>query len=185
MGFLVLLTIYLFNYRALDASRAILRTLDASLSWEQRLDYFDKTIDSFPQLANYPRIVMFNRLTRNWGSLNPQEAGAALSAVDREGRKGIAKEPEEWRLYLSLASLYHRAVPSDPGYRQRAKLLVEEAAELAPARIEVVQMQVQQHLMDSDYGAALGVIDRYLQKSPEASRYLQGLRDQVVKASGG
>ena len=185
MGFLVLLTIYLFNYRALEASRNILLTIDASLSWEERLVHFDRTVDGFPQLANYPRIVMFNQLTRQWDKLNPQEAEAALGAVDREGRKGIAREPEEWRLYLSLASLYHRAVQSDLGYRDRARSLIAAAAVLAPARIEVVQMQVQQHLIDSDYDAALGIIDRYLEKSPAAARHLKGLRDQVVKASGG
>ena len=183
-GILVALTIYQFNYRAFESSSSILRLLDSSLSWQQRLDKFDQTVDSFPQLANYPRIVMFNQLTRNWGSLNPQEAGAALAAVDREGRKGIASEPEEWRLYLSVASLYHRAAPADQGYVDRARSLVEEATELAPVRIETVQMQVQQHVVERNYAAALGIIDGYLEKTPNAARYLQGLRDQVVKASG-
>ena len=64
-GILVALTIYQINYRALDSSSTILRLLDSSLSWQQRLDKFDQTVDSFPQLANYPRIVMFNQLTRS------------------------------------------------------------------------------------------------------------------------
>ena len=83
-----------------------------------------------------------------------------------------------------MASLYHRAAPGDQGYVERARALVEEAAELAPVRIETVQMQVQQHVVERDYAAALGIIDGYLEKTPEAARYLKGLRDQVVSASG-
>ena len=181
---LVALTIFVVNYRAFDASTTLLEMLDGSSTWDERLEKFDRTVDTFPQLANYPRIVMFNQLNRSWRDLTPEEATAALTASTQEGLAGIKTEPEEWRIYLSLASIYHQAAATHPGSVESAKQLVDHAATLAPARIEVVQMQVQQSVLENDHAAALAVIDAYLEKSPEAARYLQGMRDQVVAASG-
>lgn len=182
---LIAITIFFVNYRAFDASTTLLEMLDGSSTWDERLEKFDRTVDTFPQLANYPRIVMFNQLNKSWRNLTPEEATAALTVSTREGLAGIDSEPEEWRIYLSLASIYHQAVATHPGSLESARQLVDHAARLSPARIEVVQMQVQQSVLENDHAAALSMIDAYLEKSPEAARYLQGMRDQVVAASGG
>ena len=184
VGALVSLTVYFVNYRPYDGARSFLGTLDPSVGLEEKLELFDKSIGAFPPLANYLRIIMFNDLTRSWGNLTAEQAQAALVVAAREGLKARTGEPEEWRVYLPLAALYHRAAPRDGTLMQHARELVDEASRLSPERIEVRQMVVRQYMVEQNYEGALREIDSYLQKSPGAARHFQALRQQVVALSG-
>ena len=176
---LVSVAIHFVNYRPYSGSRTILATLNPSITWEERLDLFDRSIDAFPPLANYPRIVMFDQLTNNWDRLNVEEAKQALEVVNREGLDGIKSEPQEWRLYLPLASLYRKAASLDAGYMARARALVEAAVTLAPQRIEVNVHLVIQRMAEKDYEGARSAIDEYLDRNPRAARRFEVLRVQT------
>ena len=183
-GILVSVAIYVFNVRAYNGARAMLGSMDASLTWEQKIGEFERSIDAFPALANYPRRIMFEQLARNWGNLNEQEVQVALDAAEREGHRAITSEPEEWRLYLSLGGLYQNAASMDPVYLGRAASLVADAAQLAPERIEVNQFLVRQRMVEGDFEGARLVIEDYLRKSPEAAPHFAPLKRQIDNITG-
>ena len=180
---LILLTVFFLNYRALDASQTYLETVNQTRSWGQRLESFQRTVNLFPQLANYPRAAMFTQLDRNWHNLTPDEASQALAIATNEGMIGIDAEPEEWRIYLTLASVYQAATATHSGTVASARELIEKATVLAPNRMEIIQMQAFQNMIEGDPPAALEVLDTYVNENPGASRFFKELRAQIVKAS--
>ena len=189
---LAVLAVYYFNVRAYNGATTILKTIQTQTSWYDRLEYFEGSIDSAPPLANYPRIVMFNQLTRNWSDLDEGQAAAALETAAREGDRGIEKEPQEWRLYLALAGLYHRASSSGPSYLPQPKEfyvsksrdLIQEAERLAPERIEVHQLLVRQDIMEKNYEAARNRIAEYLARNSKAERHFEALRSEIDRVAG-
>ena len=180
-GIFILVTIFFLNYRALVASQIYLETVNHTRSWGQRLDSFQRTVDMFPQLANYPRAAMFTQLDRNWHNLTTEEASKALNIATKEGAIGIKAEPQEWRIYLALASVYQAAATTHTGTVERARDLVDKGTALAPTRLETIQMQAFQHVMEDNPAAALTVIDTYVSENPHASRFFTNLRDQIIK----
>ena len=177
------LAIYVINVRAYSGAATVLKTLDRSMSWEQRLDVFEDSITAFPALANYPRIVMFNQLSNNFGSLTQKEAILALQAAEREGRDALEAEPQEWRIHVGLASLYHKAAAIDPEYIKKARGLVEEASRLAPERLETVRLVVLQHMAERDYEGAQATIDEYVKRNAAAAPHFQGLSTAIDNAA--
>jgi hypothetical protein len=183
-GLVVLLAIYFVSYRPYHGATAVLGTIERSISWEERLDRFERTVNAFEPLANYPRIIMFNQISNNWGTMSQEEAIAALEAVDREGRDALKAEPEEWRIYVALVSVYHRAASLDPVYAARARSLVDAAVRLAPERVETQQALVRQFMVEKDYEGARETIDRYVEKSPRAEVHFADLRNSIDSAAG-
>ena len=148
IGALVLLAIYALNYRAYDAARTLLDANNTDLGWEKRVEVLDKGIDAFPPLANDPRVMMFNGLTRNLHRMSDQEVMAAVATVDREGRDALKSEPRQFRIYVSLASFYQNVARDRPIYIEQAKFHVDKAKELAPERIETQQLLTIQQLLE-------------------------------------
>ena len=177
-------SIYLVNYRALDGSMKMQQTFNRSITWGERLELFQQSIAAFPGLANYPRNFLFISLTNEWNDLEPQELNAALQVADREGSEAQRTEPEEWRVYLPLAAFYQRVGLSSPPYLDLAGALVATSGELAPERIEVVQMGVQQNLLTRNHDAAQELIDDYLKKEPVATVHFRALQNQLDAIRG-
>ena len=175
--------VYFINYRSYDGAATVLESLNQEISWEERLKVFERSIDAFPPLANYPRIVMFNQLTNNFGSLTPKEAILALQATQRELRRGRESEPEEWRIYLAVASLYHKAIPLNPIYATAARQLVDEAKRLAPNRLETIRILVAQHLAEKDFEGAHAAIDEYVKGDSSTAMLFVGLRRTIDAAA--
>ena len=175
--------IYFFSFRPYQGSTLILGTVNREISWTERLGFFGDSIDAFPALGNYPRLVMFNQLTTNWHTLTPQEAATALAIAEQQGREAMKGEPQEWRIHATLASLYHRAASSDPAYLEKAGELVDQVAELAPERLETQRLKARQRMLEKDFDGALESIDTFVGMYPEAARHLNGLRDEISKAA--
>ena len=181
-GAVVIMAVIVFNASPYLASRAIIDALNPFLPWEQRFDHFERSFTISPQLANYPRVELFTRLANAWDDLTDEEVSRALSIVEREGAAGTAAEPEEWRLQLYLGRVYQIARSWNPEYLGRARRLVERSGELAPERIEVVQMQVIQNMLEGNHDVAMETIEAYLERNPKGSRHLEGLRRQIIQA---
>ena len=182
IGVLVLLAISAINLGPYLGATTILETLYPQKTWEERIDIFERTMDVFPGLANYPRIVMFNQLSNNWQALNEREARAALDAAVRAEQDALRSEPQEWRIHVSASVLYQLGASLDPAYLERARSLLEEARELAPERIEVHQVMVRQYILEGDYDGAYAAIDSYLSRNPQAASYFEGFRREIDAA---
>ena len=170
----------LLNYGPYKGARTVIQTVGQSITWQERLDIFDEAIAAFPPLANYPRIVMFNQLSSNWSALSDEEKKAALEVVQREGLEGMRSEPEEWRIYATLAGVYQSAAFTNPFHVETARSLVDAVAELAPERLNTLRLVVRQYIIEEDFAGAAEVLDAYIEKYPEAAAHLQDIQDEIA-----
>ena len=135
------------NYRIYEAAKAVVQAENpVPMTLGQRFDLYIRSIDYFEPLANYPRLIMFNRIYHGWKGLGDQGKMAAMALVDIEAQQAIASEPEGWRLYVALSRVYHRASDLSPTYRDRANLYLEAASLLAPRTLEVALIRSQQEI---------------------------------------
>ena len=181
-GALVIMAVIVFNAGPYLASRSIIDALNPFLTWEQKLDHFERSFAISPQLANYPRVELFTRLARSWEDLTDEEAGRALLIAEREGTIAAIAEPEDWRVPLYLGRLYQVARSVNPEYLGLARGLVGRSAELAPERIEVIQMQVIQNMLEGNLEVAMEMIEAYLERNPSGGPHLDGMKRQIVQA---
>ena len=144
---LVPLSIYAVNYRPFVAAIAVVQTDNAG-TWDEARDRFERSIDSFPPLANYPRRFLFEAVARNWDGLSEEQAQGAISLVEEEGRRALEAEPRGWMQYVRLTNVYQKASSIDPRYLERARQYLDKAAELAPETLQVALLQEQQQRLE-------------------------------------
>ncbi len=149
-----------------------------------KVEAFERAVDAFPPLGNYPRITMFGRAASELQSLSREEALAVIASVEQALADGLSKEPEEWRIHIGAASVYHAGRLLDPGYLARAGELLREANELAPGRYESVRGVAIQHMLESDFEGARAVIDAYLAEYAEAERHFRDILEQMEPDDG-
>jgi hypothetical protein len=143
------LGIYLSNYRPYNAALAIVQTTGSGITWEERFGYYEESIDSFPQLANYPRLILLGQLTDNWANVvGSNQVARALAIADAEGRNALRSEPEGWRMYVALARFYQAASTIDREHVKLARSYLRTARELAPEVPEVVFVTLRQRLIE-------------------------------------
>ena len=135
VGVLLLLTLYFANIRLYVASTAIVHTVDPSITWAARRGYFRQSIDYFPALANYPRIILFAQTFEDWKNITPDDARKTMAMVEVETEAAIQGEPQSWRIYANLARLYQEASSLDPGYQRQAAFYFNRASILAPGMV--------------------------------------------------
>ena len=184
VGVLTLLALISFNLGPIVGARSISLALNPNLTWDERIDLFEKSFSSFPPLANYPRVEMFTRVAAAWGNLSQDEKQRAIRVAVTQGQLGVESEPEDWRIHLTLARLYQLASPHNPAFLADASSLVERASVLAPERIETVQMQVMQYVTEGKLDVAQETIDSYLERNPTGAVYFEGLRRQIGQVAG-
>ena len=136
--------VYLMNVRVYNAASEVVLTAQRGITWQQRLDHFKESIDTFPPLGNYPRIALFAALADNWGTLSEAEAIIALDMVDRLALDIIETEPDWWRAYVDIARVYQSAAVIDPEHAETARTYVEIATALAPETRKVVSVRARQ-----------------------------------------
>ena len=150
LAVLVGMTVYMGNVRvyqaAIEANSAVVRQ---GPTWSQRLDHFERSMDLFPPLANYPRQYMLTSLNSSWDAL--PSAGVVARAMDMVDRAAVeieASEPEWWAAYVNLAAVYQNAASLDPSYAEVARGYVETAEKLAPETPGVVVIKARQEKLE-------------------------------------
>ena len=181
VGLGIVAAVFLLNVRPLTASSQAVDAVDQGLSWEQRFEAFEDSIEAFPPLANYPRMMMFRAIGLEWNTLRGDEVSTALQVVATHGPMGAAMEPEEWRLLSGMAIIYQQASEVNEGFLVEARELVERAVALAPSRVEVRLLLIAQHIIEGDPESALHLIEGYEADAPEAIHRYESLREQVER----
>ncbi len=179
------LVLYYASYRPYHGAATVLNTTVPTITWQERFRLFDESIDSFNQLANYPRLVLFQQLKDNWHVLPLSDAQAALGIVKKEAEAALKAEPREWRIYVTLAYLYQRASSLDPSLLQQGRAHIETARELAPERVEVFQAMAIQQVAEGDLEGASNTIDQYLELSPESDFYFNEIKALIALRTPG
>lgn len=134
----------LANHSIYSSAGAIIRmdAADAANSPDQLRDALQRATD-FTPLANSPRLLLFEKVTERWEVLRARsrvKAERLLALVNVEAVAALEDEPENWRIYVSLAKLYRMVSASAPEYENAARRYLEKSMELAPHRKEVLEI---------------------------------------------
>ena len=144
---LVATSVVQLNYRPFQAAREIVQIANMD-DWSGVAAQFDKSIDTFRPLANYPRFIFITTVAGNWGALTEDERVAAIKMAERVAEDAFDAEPELWRVYAALGALYQTASEDDPAYLERARLNVAKAVELAPETALVLAVEERQRTVE-------------------------------------
>ena len=144
---LVAASIFLLNYRPFQAAKEIVQIGNRD-TWTGVVAQFDKSIDTFRPLANYPRFIYVTTLARNWGGLTEDEQIAGIQMAERVAEDAFDAEPESWRVYAALGTLYLTASEDDSAYLEPARLNVAKAVELAPETALVLALEARQRTVE-------------------------------------
>ena len=161
--------------------------LSGNRTGEERFAAYDKAVSSAPELSNYTVRLFIGALLDNWESLSEDERTTAIELVRRDAREGLRRVPKDWQLHLMMAQLYNRASDRNPELVSLSRIHTDAADGIAPGRLEVLQLKVQQHIYEGDRPAAITLLDRYLEragpyleKDSRAYRRLTELRDALL-----
>ena len=130
-----------YNGRQYVAAAAVFQAHDTSAPWAVQVAHYEWAADSFPGLANYPRIYLISQATWNVGAFRGAELEQVAALVQAAGQEGLTAEPENWRLQIELARFYQTAAARNPEYLQVASHHVAEAVRLAPNPHDTVNIQ--------------------------------------------
>ena len=145
----VLLALSLWFVKPFEAAIAVVRTTNPTISWTQRFAFFQKSIDDFPALGNYPRMMLLSQVSTNFQRMSQQDLIEALEIIEREGEEALKGEPESWRMEVSLARFYQKASQQiDAEYLDLARMHLDAAIRLAPRTLDVVEVLKDQEFLE-------------------------------------
>ena len=139
--------------------------LSGSRTGEERFALYQGAVSAAPGLANKTVTRFINVLFDYWDSLSDAERERALYIAERDVRAGVARDPHDWQLHAILARLLNRASQGSPALVAKSRLHTDRVAELAPGRIETLQLRVEQYIFEDRHDEALKLIDDYLERS--------------------
>ncbi len=180
-GAAMLVLAYFAVIGPLAGSRAADAALAESRSGTERLQSLRDSIDAAPWLAVYPLRFTLTGLNAAWAGLTGQERQAMFQVAMNEGEASLDGEPREWRLHLVLARVYQRASPDDATTMALAREHTDRALEVAPGRVEVLELRAAQLFHEGDAEAALEVIDGYMERNTEQLDENPRIRRRLVE----
>ena len=75
--------IYSFNIKTYNASSNLLTAQNPVLTWNERVEIYDNSIDEFPYLANYPRVELLNQMLLYWQYIEDNDIEFILKTADK------------------------------------------------------------------------------------------------------
>ena len=132
----VLLSVYWLNLRPFSASQNTMHILLENYSWQDRIGFYEKAIELSPGLSNYTHILFLKSALSDWDSMRPETRRNVKTVVENETVKGLLLEPDNWRLYYSLARFYQIATLTDLSLLPRADHYTDMTSKLAPKTLE-------------------------------------------------
>ena len=164
---------YSFNIKAYNAASNLLTAQNPGITWNERVEIYDQVINEFPYLANYPRVELLNQMLKYWQFIDDNDIEFILKTADEYVKEGMINQPEDWRLLVSLGSLYQKAsARGDSSYLDKSAQITQRALTRAPTRIETTQLLILQHAFKKDYTSSKKVIAEYVRDNPAGEEHL-------------
>ena len=165
---LLIFSVLLLNWNAFQGSQGVVTSLQSGLSWDERISFLGDSIESFPPLANSLRRFEIELLSTNWEQLSAEDRELAIQEVDRLSEKAKEVEPEQWQIFASTAFFYQTVASSASDSDEfasrlaRARMELDRAVELAPGRLEVRIVWVNQLSLEKRWIEADARLCEYL-----------------------
>ena len=169
-------SLYLLNYRPLDASRTFVGAFAEGRPLSERLELAPSSFDTFPPLAGYPRRLWFEQLGSLWDSFAPGEKRLAAPVVTREVPRALEAAPGDPLLLKAAIRLLQKVDPTRQG-AETLDPLADRLLALAPQRVSTFQVLANQELLKADYRGALRVIEEYEAEAPWTAPYFIGYKE--------
>lgn len=179
LAVLTVFSVYTFNFRAYNAAKAF---PVQSQSLDDFVSRAEKSFQEFPPLATLSRQFLFDTFAEHWRSVGSSGDRVLFNQLEEEGREAIRSEPQNPRVYLSLARLYQRASEVSPEFPKRAQELIEDAQTLAPGMVSVQEAQLRQIALVEGYPEAVNELYRSIQAAPESASALSTVRRDLESA---
>ena len=120
----------LINQAVYSAASSIKEATDPLNSPSESIHLVKQAITKFEPLANIPRRILFSNAPHLWTKLrlrNAAEAARLLRFINSEAAAALAKEPENRRIYSSLAETYKIIAAYNREYEDVARWYSERA----------------------------------------------------------
>ena len=139
-----------FSYKAYSSASTILEVNRGVRGIDEVIRTVDRSINFFPPLANYPRLILINNVSSIWGALPDEQKMTLLARAELEAQEATASEPENWRIFMMVAKMYQEIIPRMDGFEQldTARRYLDRAIMLAPERKEVLIIKQQIEYME-------------------------------------
>ena len=141
---LAITSLTLFNARSYSAAAATVVAIRETASWSDRIENYRLSIDEFPGLANYPRLLLASDAIDRMLKMTDEEFQLTVDLVAAQVAVGLEAEPQNWRLEATTAAFYQVAARRDRSYLEAARQHVDRSVELAPRTREVATVLEQQ-----------------------------------------
>ena len=151
-----------------------------------RFAAYRRALEVSPELANETTRRFLNVVIDHWESLPAAQRRDVLEFAPDDVSDGLSREPMKWQLNVAIAQIYNQASNEEPGLVAIARQYTDAAEAIAPERIEVFQLKVQQLVYEGKSGEAIELIDEYivryepqLEKDSRVYRHLEKLRNGI------
>ena len=142
----------LFNARSYSAAAATVVAIRETVSWSDRVENYRLSIDEFPGLANYPRLLLASDAIDRMLNMTDEEFQRTVDLVSAQLGVGLEAEPQNWRLEATTAAFFQVASRRDSTHLEAARRHVDRSVELAPRTRETVTVVEQQERLEKDLG---------------------------------
>ncbi len=153
---LIVASLTLFNLPSYSAAKMTLNVLtfsDFNSEYEER---FERSVATFPMLANRPRIDMIRFVKTRLDPLEDREFNRAVQLVSNHVYQATSIEPQNWRIYLEAAEFYQNASKRYPEYLEMARELTDRAVIVAPTIPWVTELAKRQMELENESRENLG-----------------------------
>jgi hypothetical protein len=156
VGALMVASLYFVVYRPyLSAQRF---PTGSGIDWRNFQESAKESFELFPPLAMLPRTIYFDTVTANWDIISGLGVEKVLAGVKPEEHIALISDPNNPRVYLSLAAMYQKISEKNPGYIEHAGKYVDVAQQLAPEYYDTLTLLVTQRFLEKDYEDVLALI---------------------------
>lgn len=131
--------LWLFGLRAYDAAHAAYESGEA-LPWAEQRALYREASSAFPPLAGHARLQLISQARSRIPDFAGEELADAFALIGREGRRGLAAEPRNWRLHAALAGFWQAASDRDPARLEEARLHADAVLRLAPGTVQTADL---------------------------------------------
>ena len=153
-----------------DLAMRILRTASKLERWTE----VDQTLANLPkEITGNPDLERFVQQLRVQQAIRRGDAGAAVALLEEQ-----VKDPKNYAARLRLATI----LGYSPEGTERARKLLAEAAAIAPETPELLETQVQFHILHSEFKEALELCGQAIARQPTVSNLR--LRSRVHETQG-
>ncbi len=169
------LSLFYLNYQPYAAARWFGESTKPGLELHERLALTERSVESFPAMANLPRRLAILELTKHWQTLTPKERQLALAFAGRQAASGLQADFNDAPFLITAVLFAQTSAQSAQALDQLDPMLVK-LTRIAPERVETHQLLANRSFQRTDYAGAIKIAEQFESKAPGTERFFSGIK---------